>query len=429
MGDKKKLFHSNAKVIEYNNEDYISLGELKRGEGLSSISMMKRFYKTTEFPSTSKIAILDTLKTIFQKNNNLLSEFALCLGEKPNWEEFRNGQLFFSENLTKKYFDKEGLPNGGRENAIKKLENIRRQSTENDLTFSQYYAIIMFDVDGMGKKLQACKSKTEYQLLSGLLAQFASICREKVDENNFGQTIYAGGDDYLGFLNLNHLFDVIKELRRLLNSQVNSSLPPHLQLSFSAGIAIGHYKTPLSEVLGWARKMEKEAKNTVAKGNSDIKKDAFSIAVLKHSGDIHQTTWRWETKGESWIPELFEELTIYLRNREISNKFISNLSQVFSTLIDDNDGSWGQKAQDEELNESLDKILKLELKRFLKRAKREESRIDIEKFSDKLFQIYTDHTKFDFGVDNFLNLLHICDFISRHINKSIKFSSDNDNRN
>ncbi|MCR4429797.1 MAG: hypothetical protein NUV45_02120 [Tepidanaerobacteraceae bacterium] len=50
--------------------------------------------------------------------------------------------------------------------------------------------------------------------------------------------------------------------------------------TFSAGVAIARLKTPISEVLKWARKMEKEAKEI-----NDWGKDAFGIAVLKRSGE------------------------------------------------------------------------------------------------------------------------------------------------
>jgi len=36
-----------------------------------------------------------------------------------------------------------------------------------------------------------------------------------------GKTVYAGGDDFLGFVNLKHLFSVMKELRSKFDEIVN----------------------------------------------------------------------------------------------------------------------------------------------------------------------------------------------------------------
>ncbi len=61
----------------------------------------------------------------------------------------------------------------------------------------------------------------------------------------------------LGFVNLQYLFEVMKELREayeaLVSEPVRSKFALQKSLSFSAGVAIAHYKEPLSVVLGGSR--------------------------------------------------------------------------------------------------------------------------------------------------------------------------------
>lgn len=426
LGDKNKLFHSDALVIDFKEERQIKVSHLQAGEGLCAVSIMKRFFDEDEdFPSTANIALEDTLAKVRQKDkkaNDLIEEFTICLGEKNE----NNGQLYYDENLTKEYFDKQGISLGALDCATDKLGELVSRIKKHELKLSKYYAILAFDADGMGNKLQKCKGAEEHTRVSKLLAKFASLASDYIDCNAFGKTVYAGGDDFLGFINLNHLFDVMKDLRQLFDEIVNTNLRSELQMTFSAGVAIAHYKTPLSEVLSWARKMEKTAKkvlvalnkeanyeNTVDKG----KKDAFSIAVLKRSGEIHYTTWRWRMNGE-WTTKLFYRLIGHLKNGELSKKFITNLSSEYEKRLDKN-GNWGDKKKmSESTIDELNKILEFELDYFIKRATAtdEEAKKAVSGLSAALYKNYDNHRDFELSVQNFLNMLHICEFITRELN-------------
>mgnify|MGYP001073991910 CR=1 FL=1 len=57
--------------------------------------------------------------------------------------------------------------------------------------------------------------KEEHQKISSLLAGYAKLATEFVEHNHYGKTVYAGGDDFLGFINLNHVFKVMEDLREL----------------------------------------------------------------------------------------------------------------------------------------------------------------------------------------------------------------------
>jgi len=430
---KNKLFIDNEQEVFLILEDgeAIPLKLLQEGEGLCAVSMLKRFFEvdneiTSEFPSTAKIALLDTL------TKNKISQSYIDIIRSLN-RGYADEQIYYEENLTQKYLQKQGYKKLQSELGYKNLkDNFDRmkQSVKNDkLILSKYYAILVFDADGMGSKLSACKSKAEHQTLSELLGKYAQKATDFVNgETNYahypkiqrGKTVYAGGDDFLGFLNLNHLFKSMQALREMFDAEVNTKLPVHLKLTFSAGIAVAHYKTPLSEVLNYARAMEKKAKKVLNKSDDKIKKDAFSIAVLKHSGEIHDMTFRWTDDNCHFSTETLKMLTTHLKNKDISDKFITNLSETFSKLLDKNGAWWFDPSKQNQITvaqkDSLNAIFKCELERFAKRAKSEGAKIDIRNFCDKIYALYSNHIPFDLNLQNFLNALHICEFIGRQLN-------------
>ena len=116
-----------------------------------------------------------------------------------------------------------------------------------------YYALLSFDGDKMGA---TWAGDTEYipaevdlmafqQELAKQLARFAQNASTFLNESR-GETVYAGGDDFTGFVSIDHLFEVLYHLRELYRTEVNNPIGQKYglkkELSFSAGICIAHYK-------------------------------------------------------------------------------------------------------------------------------------------------------------------------------------------
>ena len=317
------------------------------------------------------------------------------------WKTDFDEQLLFEENLTKKT-----IPNESQLALAKKL-----QSKLKDIFKQKYYAIIDFDGDSMGKLLSGSIEKVKANIdlkafhkdLSSRLAAFAKEATKIVD--TYGQTVYAGGDDFLGFLNLNHLFEAMKNLRKKFKEMVNDELLNYLntEISFSAGVCIAHYKEPLSMVLSKAGAAQKTAKN-----DDKGKRDAFCIVASKHSGENHETYFNWGTacKNVSDLETVVDEL---IKPKRFSNTFIKNLNIEFARLTDTKG----------KLSVSRD-LLEEEVKRLLKRSfmgKKEEKKKESEDFAKVIMAIY-DHadTGHADGFDNFISALNICDFMHRLLN-------------
>lgn len=422
-GNDKKPAHIQEDAIPIKNN------KLTSGEGLCAVCFTKRFYtprhpeqsegfQTTDssatpqndrsFPSTAGIALMDSLKKL---DSNLLSQY----------KDFFKGytfdeQLYFDENLSDSYFKKNGLV--GLKDKLpdikKKNEEIKKAAKSKDLKLNKYYAIIALDGDNMGKWLSGSEEflKPGTDLLkfqkdlSQNLGNYAKKANDIIAEPK-GKLVYSGGDDVLAFVNLNHLTDVLKDLRTNFPKFGGTK-----ESSASCGVAIAHYKIPLGEVLKRARKMEKAAKE---KGD----RNAFGIAVLKHSGEIEETVFKWNFD----LPEkcnryegcngvnticLLSELIDYLKKEEFSNTFIKSLNIELYKLMD-NEGKID--------NPKADDIINIELQRLLERSRDKNKDITKEQAKQLAERIYKLYESKSDDVQNFLSFLNIADFLHREVNK------------
>ena len=401
-GERNALFYKKTlqnKKPAYIQESAIELdkNELNSGEGLCAVCFIKRFYKKDNcFPSTAEIAAMDWLSKIDEITKNDYRDLF------NNFDE----QLFYEENLREEYLKKYGhfKDEKSLSDAKVRLNEFYKINDKYDNEIGKppkYYALLMLDGDDMAKWLSGeyledkTKLKDFHIESSKALGSYAKDV-ESIIPKPKGTLVYAGGDDVLAFINLNHLLPVINELRKEFPKfeEFGFEITDNKKSSASAGITIAHYKTPLSEVLKWAKKMEHEAKE-------DGGRDAFAIAVLKHSGEINKTVWKWDVDAEnkSLKIKLFEDLIKELNNEEgFSNTFIKNLNIEFQKLgeIDS------------------DVMFKTELKRLLKRSSqlkgdKEKKKQKVQEWQEKLFNLYIDsQTK-----DNFLSFLNIADFLAR----------------
>ncbi len=161
--------------------------------------------------------------------------------------------------------------------------------------------------------------------------------------------------------------------------------------------------------------MEDEAKSI------DDQKDAFAIAVIKHSGQIRKTLLKWQYNNSSPI-EILGYLIELLERNKISNKFIKNLRFEFKRLADEYESSTNEDKPDICKNENF---INVEIKRLINRScmmTREQNETE-EKFlqnkketindlTANLYLLYTNSK----SLDNFLSSLDIADFIKRRGN-------------
>ncbi len=418
-GLKKRFIDTNAVNL---HKKHIYLRYMTEGECFCAVCFTKRFADKYQFkdkyekdyPSTAEIALMDL---IYKLDSGLLDKYEEIFGN--NFDE----ELYYEDSLTERYFEKNNYPIEKLEDAKEYYRKISEKARENKVIFSQYYVILMLDGDNMGKWLSGEfleeheKTRLEdfHKELTEQLDSFAK-CVSKIIKNPKGKLVYAGGDDVLAFINLNYLLPLMKRLRKEFPKFEGFGFKTrdNKKSSPSVGIAIAHYKTPLSEVLNWARKMEHEAKENGGR-------DAFAIAVLKRSGGISKTIFKWQY-GDSSSIEILEHLIKSLKPKEdskhadFSNTFIKNLGMEFRRLIDE------ECEYKEEETIKTEIIIKTEMKRLVGRSclmtrGEGETKEDFKKkkkqtiadLTEKLDRLYTNSE----SLDNFLSSLEIADFIKR----------------
>lgn len=415
---------------------------LNPGEGLSAVSLVKRFhFAEDQFPSTAEIALMQDeaklnepqkealacFKSIFSKSDSKMIRACAKLQQKgvldedlqihytPNWHDQFDYQLLYPENLNAK-----NIPNAKQREL---LLTLYREGGLKALK-TKYYGLVLFDGDKMGEWLSGENSMNANGLegfhsdLSQALHEFgkearAYLCRGGKN----GQAVYAGGDDFLGFVNLECLFDVMQHLRKRFDKIVNEAITaykePDKYLTFSAGIVIAHYKTPFSEVLKKARATEKIAK-------SEGERDAFAITVIKHSGEVQETVFKWGN-GEpadcsNWkrLAEIVSEL-----NREdghFSNTFIQNLTTEFAQLT-------GVGLYDIDLKDRRGQVLvgalRYEIMRLIgksldKPESKEKDQARIKTLYEAVNGLWAAAPQVD-KTRHFIHALHIADFLTRKI--------------
>ena len=396
--------------------------KLSEREGLSAIIATKRFGVTNRgFSSTASIAALAfEAAALGSKLNFQLQNYRHSFGN-ADWD----AQLYFPENLTQRYFEAHlsehttlGIPD-----LQKMLKNLRdKAKAENLPNIQSYYALLSFDGDRMGKIWSGSTEylaedtdlKTFQVTLAELLFNFAQLATQYLNKDR-GQTVYAGGDDFIGFINLHHLFEVLGHLRALFRVEVYHKLIAKFEdklyeeITFSAGICVAHYKTPLGEVVRQAKQAQKTAKEEGGR-------NAFAFYVMKRSGEVQSATIRWGNDAD-FLKNLdsLRTCVALLQHSCFSNTFITSLQREFLSLL----------GRSTAIRQNVDNMLELEIKRLINRSKIDQGikayqQLYPNESADTLLNNLENAvlTLFRRGggsknISNFLQMLEIADFLNR----------------
>ncbi|BBJ28679.1 type III-B CRISPR-associated protein Cas10/Cmr2 [Athalassotoga saccharophila] len=406
-GERIGKFYNNSKVIKNLTPDAVRIENdftFSEGEVLCEVCFTKRKYSESSFPSVAEIALYNVIQEL--KDDEKYIKFKNVFG--PRYDP----ELLYEENLNDRYFKNNGIGN-----LIPNLDNIKFQNEEifkeRKLKLSKYYGIITFDGDSMGKQLSGENLKDNQKLmefhksLSKSLGRFAEKTKEIIDDK-YGKIVYAGGEDFLGFVNINYIFDALKDLRKAFDEIVNNQLKNDFELdkfiTFSAGISIAHYKDPLYDSLNWAREMEHYAKENPGK-------DSIAIAVIKGSGEILKTRFKWKNDKNKWMIDYLNNILFELSSSNFSNNFIKTIQMEFKNL-------------DNENNEQL--MIESEIERLVKRScmmeklnheTDEEFNIrkkkEIDKLVQSIYELYNcSQTK---NKEELFDILNVLDFVRRQI--------------
>ena len=186
-----------------------------------------------------------------------------------------------------------------------------------------YYAILMLDGDRMGKQLSAVRDKEEHKTISQGLARFAAeMVPRIVGQEHPGRVVYAGGDDVLALLPVEHALSAATALRRAYDQAMRDLLPePHV----SVGIAIAHHLYPLEAALNAARSAEGAAKDAYGR-------NALAVHFLKRSGERVLVGAGWSFEDGAETVTILEAVREHFVNRRLSMSLAHALLSEAHTL-------------------------------------------------------------------------------------------------
>lgn len=375
-----------------------------------------------------------------------------------------DGMWFFEENLRVENLEEQF----GIKPQKEELANLRKKIEKLTKTVgapSSYYAVIMLDGDFMGewlsgKRLPSLQNAYNSEIWRKIPQNFKNeltknsfmdkkvltpaihaaishairnysieIVRKVVEEEHLGKLIYSGGDDVLAFVNLKDLFEVIRKLRAGFSGHIKINEKGNIivdwenvtgfvekngkyfltmgpESSVSCGVVIAHYKIPLKLVIEKVREAEKEAKKMSGK-------DAFTIVLMKHSGELRKCTCNWIIRDKKFdVVEKIGNIVKYFtgkneKNITLSRTFPYKLNRELARLKEKNGA----------VSVSSD-ILRTEMQRILKRSievRNEEEKRKKEKIVEELTELLSDLlwiSGIGGNLTQFINLLEITSFIS-----------------
>ena len=207
----------------------------------------------------------------------------------------------------------------------------------------KYIAAIAFDGDSIGKWVSGdyLPSTADLRLhhadFSKALSDFALGEVRRIVGHYDGFLIYAGGDDVVALVPADCALDCAGALRDAFQSATrhikgsqkfaNTGERKELHPDASTGIAIAHFKSPLQDLIRAAQAAEKDAKNQVGR-------PAFSITLMKRSGEISQWGANWHDQAVA----LYDAISTAMAAKHLASKFPHRICQLLEPYLTTNTG-------------------------------------------------------------------------------------------
>lgn len=261
---------------------------LKDGEQLCAVGLTKRLGgNKIPFPSVSRVALDPWIRTIKSKGEtaqNALTEIGKLCAEENSFASGTGGRLYkdfpfdgqicYPSRLESAKNDLKKIPPDELQNSpyrddpgkLTKIEGYLRTLRDLAGEPNPYLAILVADGDHMGEAISKIELVEEHRVFSGQLATFAQKARDIVENSYNGCMVYSGGDDVLAFLPVDTCLDAARELHDEFGKNERD-------LTLSVGIAIGHTRDSLEDLLNYGRAAEHDAK----------KPDRNGLAVHLHT--------------------------------------------------------------------------------------------------------------------------------------------------
>lgn len=326
---KSSLDGRRETVLKRNNSksDLDKRLRLAEGEQLDVVGLVKRLgNKKQPYPSVARIAAdpwLRKVERVAANNPSFEQLKASCetLGNNVihtiNREKFPQYKIFPFEGTTvypSRYQDlseETGVPVKQLQNElsepVKGLDNYLGEPVRELAKIlggepSPYVAILVADGDRMGKVISEIDSPEKHRRFSEELCEFAKYADEII-KKEYGICVYAGGDDVLAFLPVDHALSCARRLSEkfleiLQDWKDSSGNVPTL----SVGLAIGHFMEPLEDLRCYGQIAEKLAKQKNENRPNEIpfkERNGLAILIYPRSGCEFGVREQWQDGNDS----------------------------------------------------------------------------------------------------------------------------------
>ena len=409
-GEKQKIFWDNMRSKLY-------LLDLKEGERLSAVALIKRLFPRAynelkgaelpeNFPSTTYMSAISWIKAVIKKDKVLVADFLKearklkghgsevragirCLdklaGKNRDLKGFisLDGNFFYSHTLLNdNLWDDRDRPI--REGLEHKLNDINEKVGFKPDT---YYALLSMDGDRMGAILQDNKDKKVQ--ISKTISAFSESVPAIIEEHH-GRVIYAGGEDVFAILPVDTAIDAAVKLKEKYTKLFEPVFDSKNTATISAAIIFAHHHAPLNKVYDEIQSLlDNKAKDECGRAS-------LAICIWNTGGPDLVWAMPWDKfvndTGNNLMSELAKTFGNTNKAESISNSFIYNIRRDFSLFaLEDDNSLLG--------NEEILELLTAEYLRSRAKDKSSElTRDKIQPLMDDLLEICTQYYRDDNGV-------------------------------
>jgi len=291
---------------------------VKEKEQLSAFGFLKRAMAYADIEdydgSIKSVAYMLAKHCIGEKSTESISESIDKLEEKGGIEAIFDLQN--NQQLTRQEYSEE---------CIEIARKLYKELEGKEIKLKCYYAFVKFDGDGFGNLYKDHADINAHKEFSRNIIKFSRYVSDIIQKYD-GACIFAGGEDFLGFLPIENIFSALKELRTKFQEIVK--FPGYEKvLTFSAGITIAHYMEPLAEVIKFTTDMEEYAKQI------DSEKDAFAIKLMKRSGEELSIRLKFGVNGDNL--DLINNIGSMIMYAGTSKRIFNNLISILKPLEND----------------------------------------------------------------------------------------------
>lgn len=310
------------------SKDWVVSGRrIDSNERLCIVCLTKRFaaYLSKEpFPSTSRIAaqIWRSKLLAIQELTSLLEPLENALDQA---EVDDPADIFYRRSLNRilrkpAVQQNQDLKNQIREFRDRLRETLKDKSLEIKNEPSNYLAVLTFDGDSMGKKIQEHAEK-----LPELLYEFSKkvIERFKFNKPPYAKIFYVGGDEGLILVPIETALETALEIKSLFDAHIQGIT------TLSMGMTIFDRNRPLGGAIELAHQALQMSKQQEGKR-------AFTITIQTASGNVFSSSAHW---GDAWerVRNAVRLINGEIERRKLSMGWCYEVEKVLQSLPD----KWG----------------------------------------------------------------------------------------